>query len=507
MTRKLHFSILVTALILGGLLLTLYQHRWLGLPLVPTTSQALWTVEAQVTFDAQAGRPILARLLVPKVQGELIDLGESFVSRGYGVTVESIGADRRSVWSIRRATGRQTLFYRLILGVGAHTPEPSAKEPTSVTPPEMPPAEALAVQTLLDSIRRQSANIATFTGEALRNLRAPDDQSARLLVGGEPTPARLAEAAVLVLRSANIPARIARALPLRENAHASLEVLLSAYDGDEWLYFEPTTGKRIASQDTLIWLQGANPILEVEGGRRPEISFSIAGREVTALLLAREAGAVDGSGWINFSLLGLPLQTQQLYRILIMIPVGVCVIVFLRSFIGIETFGTFMPALIGLSFRETELLNGIVLFSLLIAVGMGIRMYLEHLKLLLVPRLAVILTVVVLAMGGITILSHRLGFDRGVSVALFPMVIVAMTIERMTILWEERGAWWALVVAAGSLFTAALVYLVMSAPLLTHLFFTFPGLLLVVMALMLLAGSYRGYRLSELLRFRALVRS
>ena len=32
------------------------------------------------------------------------------------------------------------------------------------------------------------------------------------------------------------------------------------------------------------------------------------------------------------------------------------------------------------------------------------------------------------------------GNTSGLSVALFPMVIIAMTIERMSVVWEERGA-------------------------------------------------------------------
>jgi len=39
---------------------------------------------------------------------------------------------------------------------------------------------------------------------------------------------------------------------------------------------------------------------------------------------------------------------------------------------------------------------------------------------------------------------------------------------------------------------------------LEHLIFTFPELLLVVLALVVIAGRYTGYRLLELRRFRAL---
>ena len=39
---------------------------------------------------------------------------------------------------------------------------------------------------------------------------------------------------------------------------------------------------------------------------------------------------------------------------------------------------------------------------------------------------------------------------------------------------------------------------------LEHLIFTFPELLLVVLALVVLAGRYTGYRLLELSRFKAM---
>ncbi|MFP4683960.1 MAG: 7TM domain-containing protein, partial [Ectothiorhodospira sp.] len=84
-----------------------------------------------------------------------------------------------------------------------------------------------------------------------------------------------------------------------------------------------------------------------------------------------------------------------------------------------------------------------------------------------------------------------------------PMVILAMTIERMSIVWEEHGPADTLRQGIGSLAVAAVCYLVMINPYIDHLFFVFPELLLIVLALTLMLGRYTGYRLSELVRFRA----
>ena len=84
------------------------------------------------------------------------------------------------------------------------------------------------------------------------------------------------------------------------------------------------------------------------------------------------------------------------------------------------------------------------------------------------------------------------------------MVIIAMTIERMSVVWDERGAVDAMRAGFGSLLVAMAAYIFMGMPWLEHLIFTFPELLLVVLALVLLAGRYTGYRLLELSRFKAL---
>jgi hypothetical protein len=112
--------------------------------------------------------------------------------------------------------------------------------------------------------------------------------------------------------------------------------------------------------------------------------------------------------------------------------------------------------------------------------------------------------VVVCLMLGITVLSFRLGVEQGLSIALFPMVILAMTIERMSIVWEERGLGETVKETLGSLFVAVCGYFVMNEPHLEHLMFYFPELLLVLLPLTLMLGAYSGYRLSELVRFRGL---
>ncbi|NIO09075.1 MAG: hypothetical protein GTO40_14095, partial [Deltaproteobacteria bacterium] len=70
---------------------------------------------------------------------------------------------------------------------------------------------------------------------------------------------------------------------------------------------------------------------------------------------ALRGGALSRSPLLEFSLLSLPIRTQAVYRVLLMIPLGALLVVVFRNVIGINTFGTFMPVLIALAFRETQL--------------------------------------------------------------------------------------------------------------------------------------------------------
>ena len=107
-----------------------------------------------------------------------------------------------------------------------------------------------------------------------------------------------------------------------------------------------------------------------------------------------------------------------------------------------------------------------------------------------------------LLMLGISLLSARLGLDRGYSIALFPIVILTMVIERMSVIWEESGAMAAFNEGLGSLAVASAGYLLMTNVLLNHLIFLFPELLLVLLGVFVALGRYTGYRLTEMVRFR-----
>ena len=165
----------------------------------------------------------------------------------------------------------------------------------------------------------------------------------------------------------------------------------------------------------------------------------------------------------------------------------------------------FMPVLIALAFLETGLIAGLIAFLLILTVGLVARALLTNMNLLMVPRISAVVVIVILLMKVISVLSYALGFTQGQSITFFPLIILAWTIERASMVWEEDGARTMFRQLAVSLTACIPCYFLLNSAYLQYLFFSFQEFNLIILALILLLGTYTGYRLTELKRFKSLV--
>ncbi len=509
MNQKHHVPILAAVLILLGLGIFWFKAVRVGLPLTANVESDIWTVEARVSFVGDGG-PIKANIRIPNNPAGFGILDENFVSRGYGLSTTEESGNREAQWARRSAGGPQAVYYRVsvyrdstVRGNNGEVEAPSA--------PILDEPYATALDDLIKDVRARSADTATFTEQLLRRLnRAEQDELVALFVDDGASTLNIARAAQTMLAGAGFASRIAQGIELRMEPHfATVEPWLEVRDGNRWLHFNLRTGAPFEAANRLTWYYGTSPLLLIDGERVRNVDTEIFVRRdvVDALQVAEQRATSMGSHALEFSLFSLPIRTQAVYSVLLMIPLGALVMAVMRNVIGIPTFGTFTPILVALAFRETRLLYGVILFSLVVALGLTARFYLEKLRLLLVPRLAAVLTVVVMLMLTISILGHGLDLETGLSIALFPMVILTMVIERMSIVWDERGPGAAMKEGVGSLIVAMVAYVIMSIDRLEHLMFVFPELLLIILGVCLLLGRYTGYRLTEMARFSELATS
>ena len=507
MIKDLHVKVVALLLTLSAGGLMYIKVTQLGLPLEPQKTRQAWTIDAEISFTAK-GRSAKLAFYIPRQPPGFELLDENFVSSNYGLALDDDGLNRKANWAVRRVKGQQSLYYRMEV-----TPSKDFQYTRTAPPiryPDIPDYDLMlkpAIMAVLEHARQSSADTFTFTRALLRHLNhQSDDANVALLKKQASTPVEWTRLLQNILAGARIPTRILYVLPLVDGSrHATLQPRLEVFNGNEWQAFNPSSDQPGLEANVLLWRTGDDPLVIVEGGSPAEVSFSMVKQSKSMVVLAEKHAAQFHSTLMEFSMFSMPVQTQSVFRVLLLLPLGALIVVVLRNLVGFSTFGIFMPILIALSFRESTFIQGVLLYALLIALGLGMRFYLEKLQLLLVPRIAAVLVIVLITMTMLSLLFHKLDIHQGLSLALFPIVIISMTIEHMSVVWEEHGPLEALLQLVGSFFAASLGYFFMQQELTIHLMFIFPELSLIILALILLIGRYRGYRLTELWRFREVI--
>ncbi|MGI9274244.1 MAG: inactive transglutaminase family protein [Endozoicomonas sp.] len=511
MKGRFQLSLAVVFFIAAGMGLTLYKHFVLGFPLVRGETTTLWSIEAQIEFTAEDG-PAKATLTLPDNQSGVRILDESFASPGFGINQFEEQGQRRAEWSIREASGNQSLFYKVQL-----YPEITAPPATdSEADPEngygsvrqsLPQPYQTAAESLVRQVTEKSADAKSFAGTLISEFTADSPgQNTNMLLGMADSRGNRTRMLIRLLEMADIPVRLVRGLYLEDGRRRQPMVdMLEVLTDSGWLMFDPETGRSGNPDNFFLWQRGGKSLLDVMGGRNSRVRFSMISQAVPARDMAIRTSRADEATLIDFSIYALPLEVQNAFKSILLVPIGTLVVLVMRILVGLRTSGTFMPVLIAVAFLETQLIPGLVIFITIVSIGLWLRSILSQLNMLLVARLAAVMIVVIGIMGVMSIFSWKLGITQALTVTFFPMIILAWTIERMSILWEEEGPKDVLIEGFGSLLVATISYLFMSNPTVEHLTFNFPELLLAVLGVTLMLGQYTGYRLLELRRFKPLV--
>lgn len=517
-------SVLVISLVLAalGLGVFLYKVKALEFPLTPSETYRSWYVEASFRLQPNsgtAGEPMKLRFYLPRASKNLGIVDENFVASGFGrdESIEPESRNRAVTFSKRDARPAEIILYRASiysLDSGTNKRLKAPKADTAYSPqnrkdlgrPEGDPL-FVAIDSLLDEARSRSADDLSMVREIYKLAENLDDDRSQIVANelnlGTSVPALTS----FLVNTAGFPARPVHGVHLApQKQRASLVQWVEVWIDGTWTPIDPKTGQPGLSGDYLPWWYGNDPLFHAEGATVTDSSVSVKSNIDNSITRALWKTEQQDNLFLQYSLFSLPISTQMLMQVLLLIPIGGLVIAFMRQVVGLVTFGTFMPVLVALAFRETGLMVGVVMFTLIVAIGLLIRSWFNSLQLLLVPRLASVLTIVVLIIGVLTLIIHHLGLNVGLSLSLFPIVILTMTIERMSLLWEESGGNEALKTGIGSLLASALCYYAMYNPLVGHLVFTFPELLLSVLAVTILLGRYNGYKIAEYFRFKALER-
>jgi len=303
---------------------------------------------------------------------------------------------------------------------------------------------------------------------------------------------------VALLRNRGIPARLVAGLLLNKSAEQRPHFWVEAWIRERWLPMCPSLRHFGKTPSSFLFLAyGDQPL--VRGRAVRDLDYAFLVEHITA---QREEVSGLKAFFRAVSLYVLPPAEQRLVEFLLLLPVAALVICVFRNLVGMNSFGVFAPALVGLAFRDLRSWPGILVFVSILLVGWLMRRVLNSYHLLQVPRVALMLSLIVLVLVLSVLLANYYDFPATRYIALFPMIILTGMVERFWTLEAEDGVGASFKTLLSTLAIAATISLVLSFKVVSRVLFIYPETLGLIMALQMLIGRYTGYRLMELLRFR-----
>lgn len=523
-TSRVALGVLPAVLVMAASALAFYKIAYLGYNLDGVIQSQSYYIETVMEFQGH-GTGVDVSMALPRNLPNQSISDEAFSSDDLQFRIATSHGDRRGIWRGQSVSGSERIGYtatvitrdqEFLIDSALNTAQdiPVAVAgyllPDSTTQSDSPAIAALADSLGLSSDSSMLLNVTAIYEYATHGLKyvrysgTTDALTACRL--GEASCGGKSRVMAALARYLNIPARLVGGKILSAGQSKATHIWVEFYIHGYWVPFCPTNGyfAEIPS-NYLILYYGEQPVITHTKDINFKYYFNLKKRLVSTaagLSQLRNHPLDILNIWATFKRVSISLE---LLRIIIMLPIGVLAVVVFRNLIGIETFGTFMPALIAIGFRDTGLWNGMLLFAVIIAFGALVRTVFNRLQLLHTPRLAIVLSCVVLFLLLLTALGVRLGFLDLARVVLFPIVILTLTVERFSIISEESGVFEAFRVSALTLLVAGCAYELMAWRLLQSVVISFPESIFLVVALYIYIGRYSGFRLIEFFRFRDLL--
>ncbi len=191
---------------------------------------------------------------------------------------------------------------------------------------------------------------------------------------------------------------------------------------------------------------------------------------------------------------------------LLLFPVIASLVAFSRHVIGLTGFSIYAPVALAVVLLSTGIIQGLVLFFLMLAIAIIGKWTITFLKLEYVPRTAMLLWFVAIGMFFALLLSTLLPVTFFFRIDMFPLLILVLLAEDF--MGMQAGLRWQLAIerALQIMFLSVLGALIMGSTMVQQLVLSEPELVVLCVGIFnFFVGKYLGLRLTEYLRFKPII--
>ena len=201
--------------------------------------------------------------------------------------------------------------------------------------------------------------------------------------------------------------------------------------------------------------------------------------------------------------MGIPSNT---IRLVLMLPVIVTVVAFMKQVVGLTTLGVYTPSILALSFIALDLEFGLLILLAILGMGTLTRLFLRRYRLLYIPRMAIVLTFVSLMILFLLFLGALFDASSIVGIAVFPMLIMSTMVEKFVSIQGGKGLRSALTLVGEAILVAILAYFIAEWDALKVIVMGYPEVILLFLLVNVVLARWGGLRLMEYIRFREIIR-
>lgn len=522
--KRLVYLVVLALMVLIPMALVAFKLLVLDYPmaeLIPTPS---YRVEMNLQVDGH-GEDISIRTYLPKTDTRQSVSEELNTSGALTLELESNALNRVATWKADNVQGKQDIRYEFY----AQARHIQYRIPSDLAIPQKYPDSLLPYLAVEEGVQKDDPAILaelrsivpeehpTVLSALTRIHRHLQDQYANRNFSGYTdalTALKLREAScngksrlfVAFARNLNLPARLVGGLIMQQGSKRLTHQWVEVYINGHWVPFDTINDHFAEIPANYLTLYYGDLVMFKHTA---SVNFQYFFKMTKRLVPQPAAESALSSSVLNITNLYAAFEkvgiSQNLLKIILMIPFGALVTVIFRNVIGLETFGTFLPALIAAAARETGLMWGLIGFVSIVMLSAVVRKGLDWMQLLHSPKMAIMLITVVAVMMGMSVVGVQFGLFELAHVSLFPIAILAITAERVALMEAEQGAMKVAKITFMTLIVISACYVVMDSLFLQSLILAFPELLLVLVAINLWLGKWIGIRVMEFLRFRKLI--
>ncbi len=209
------------------------------------------------------------------------------------------------------------------------------------------------------------------------------------------------------------------------------------------------------------------------------------------------------SNGVDFALRsGVPEKTMIL---ILALPLVVTIVSFSRQVIGFRVFGIYLPSILAIVFLDIGLKYGLILFAMIITIGTLMRFLMRRYRLLYLPRMAITLTTIALAMVGFLVIAGYYDFTNIAQATVFSMMLMIILAEKFIEAEIEKGLLETIKLTVETLIISIGAVLLVRWPLLQNYLLSHPEVILLVIIFNMSVGRWTGLRLREYVRFQDVI--